>query len=105
MSSWGTWGLKGNTISNRNLCWNLARQNVPGAVGIYWSHEGGHCQAIDSLAALGPWKSTYPDAQAQSMLCLFKQGIQNPDLQSGYRTYVKNLFCLPFTVTDFKIHI
>ena len=81
---------KGNTIANRDLCWNLAKQNVPGAAGIWWYFGIGQCRAIDNIAALGTWQSTYPDSQGVVSLCIINPtpGIQSRELQSGSSTHL-----------------
>ena len=88
---------KGNTIANRDLCWNQAKQNVPGADGIWWNFGNGMCMAIDNLAALGTWQSTYPDAQGVASLCIITRspGIQSCKLQSSSSTKRRHLI-LPY---------
>ena len=80
LSDWVTFLPKSNTVTNRNLCWAKAQENVAGAVGYFWQFDKGWCRAIDNLVALGTFQSTYPDDQDTARLCIFETGNKSSDL-------------------------
>ena len=70
LSSWYTRVSKGESISNRDDCWMLARQNVDNAKGIYWSFDVGFCRALVHYQEVLPWPTSFPDNQNARKLCI-----------------------------------
>ena len=71
MSTWGTSDVKrGNLAKHRQECWEKAKENVPGAQGIYFDYSSPYCRAIDNREPLLPWPTTFPDDQGKRTLCL-----------------------------------
>ena len=71
MSSWGTNDVKeGNTAENRQECWEKAKENYPGAQGIYFDYTAPYCRAINNPEFLLPWPASFPDNQEKITLCL-----------------------------------
>ena len=69
-----TWYAKA-PAATRNICWQLAKENVPEAEGMVWNYSNGFCRAIIESKYLLPWKETYPDAQGKVMSCLLTSKI------------------------------
>ena len=93
MSSWGSGGglNKGETFENRKACWDLAKQNVPTAVGIYFDYSAPFCRAIDDASSIMPWPTSFPDNQDKLSLCILQS-----QLQSGNSKYNTTLFQAAF---------
>ena len=70
LSSWYTWVSKGESKSNGDDCWMLARQNVDNAKGIYWSFDIGFCRALVHYQKVLPWPTSFPDNQTARKLCI-----------------------------------
>ena len=87
-----TWGTRdtltvGNTLENKNKCWNLAKQNIPNAIGIYLNYAGPFCRAIYDATSLMPWPSSFPDKQHQDTLCILRSHIQGCKLKCSITTF------------------
>ena len=98
LSDWGTRSVnKGDTLEHRDECWNLAQQNVPTAVGIFFAYDyPPYCRAIDNPIKLMPWPknyewpSSFPDDQSNRKLCILRSHIEN-----GNFKYIIILFKVP----------
>ena len=79
LSDWSTSSITtGDTLENRDECWNLAKQNVPTAVGISFNYDDTpYCKAIDDASTLMPWPSSFPDGQYDVKLCILRSHIEN----------------------------
>jgi hypothetical protein len=78
VSEWFTNSINaGDTLENRDECWNLAKQNVPSAVGIHFNYDlTPNCMAIDDASTLMPWPSSFPNRQLDIKLCILRSYIE-----------------------------
>ena len=77
----------GNTLENKDECWNLAKQNVQNAIGIYLNYAGPYCRAINDATSLMPWPSSFPDNQDKDTLCILRSHIQGGRLKYSTTTF------------------
>ena len=78
LSDWSTTSLnKGDTLDNRKECWDLAKQNVPSAIGIYFDYTSPYCRAMDDASSLMPWPTSFANDQDSSSLCILSSHIQD----------------------------
>ena len=102
---WITYSINtGDTLENRDECWNLAKENVQSAIGIYWNYHFPACMAIEDTTSLKPWPSSFPDYQDTTKLCILRSHIQNGNFKyililfySARKTY--SYFNLYFNVS------
>jgi hypothetical protein len=88
LSIWGkVLNNKGNTLENRKECWDLAKHNVPFAIGILFFYGHPFCRAIVDASSLMPWPASFPDLQDTANLCILQSYIQ-----SGNFKYNRILF-------------
>ena len=77
LSNWETQSIsRGDTLKNRMECWNLAKQNVPSAVGIYFDYTTPYCRAIDDASFLMSWPTSITNDQDTKSLCILPSHIR-----------------------------